>query len=165
MAMAPSSSTMVPAAGTTSSSNLPVITQTRKDLPIVHNYTRGNKRKALEAAADDDQMTQAMSAYIKDWRSAGDTSDDYWSTWTQLHKAHWDGRRREAISTLPLDPLRIHVIGALLKIGGYRSSSNYVDIARTKHVELGFAWGPDLDLSRRRFLLSTHRGAGPPRQS
>ena len=137
----------------------------RKDLPIVHNYTRGNKRKALDAAADDDMMAHAMSSYIKDWRSAGDTSDDYWSTWSQLHRAHWDGIRRDALELLPLDPLRVHVIGALLKIGGYRSSSNYVDVAKTKHVELGYVWGPDLDLARRRFLLSTRRGAGPPRQS
>ena len=165
-AITPSSSTAVPTiTGAASSSTSALASRTRKDLPIVHNYTRGNKRKALDAAADDDQMAQAMSTYIKDWRSAGDTSDDYWSTWTQLHRAHWDGVRREAADLLPLDPLRVHIIGALLKIGGYRSSSNYVDIARTKHIELGFTWGPDLDLARRRFLLSTRRGAGPPRQS
>ena len=33
----------------------------RKDMAIVHNYTRGDKRKALAAAADDDLMTHAMS--------------------------------------------------------------------------------------------------------
>ena len=93
-----------------------IASRARKGLPTVHNYTRGNKRKALAAAADDDQMKRAMSSYIQDWRSAGDTSDDYWSTWTQLHRAHWDGVRREAADLLPLDPLRVHIIGAWLKI-------------------------------------------------
>ena len=42
----------------------------RKDMAIVHNYTRGDKRKVLTAAADDDLMAHAMSNYIQDWRSA-----------------------------------------------------------------------------------------------
>ena len=162
MAVAPTSTTPSTVSTSLASSSS---SRARKDLPIVHNYTRGSKRKSLDTAANDEQMMHAMATYIQDWRSAGDTSDDYWSTWSQLHRAHWDGVRREAIDMLPLNPLLIHIIGALLKIGGYRSSSNYIDVARTKHVELGYTWGPDLDLARRRFILSTRRGAGPPRQS
>ena len=137
---------IVPLAASNSSLNVdpPQISpasRPRKDMAIVHNYTRGDKRKALAAAADDGLMAHAMSNNIQDWRSAGDTSEDYWSTWGQLHRAHWDGVRREAASLLPLDPLRIHVIGSLLKLGGYRSTANYIDIAHTKHVEVGYPWG------------------------
>ena len=53
---------------------------------------------------------------MKDWRSAGDTSDDYYKTWSDLHIAHWDGIRRPALPVLPLTPTKIHIIGALLKL-------------------------------------------------
>ena len=141
IAIAPASSEPLSATTPTSSLASSSTSRARKDLPVVHNYTRGSKRKALDAAADDDQMAHAMASYIQDWRSAGDASDDYWSTWSQLHRAHWDGVRREVADVLPLDPLRVHIIGALLKIGGYRSSSNDIDVARTKHIELGYYWG------------------------
>ena len=110
----------------------------------MYNLTRGSKRKALDIAACDQEMELAMNSYIADWRSAGDTSEDYWRTWTQLHTAHWDGRRREAAPLTPLSALKIHVFGSLLKRGGYRSSHNYLGVADTKHVELGFPWGPEL---------------------
>ena len=106
-----------------------------------------------------------MNTYITDWRSSGDTSEDYWRTWNQLYSAHWDGHRREAAHVVPLDALKIHIVGALLKVGGYRSAHNYLGVAKTKHVELGYSWGPELELAARRFNLSTRRGAGPPRQS
>ena len=91
-----------------------------------------------------------------------DTSEDYWRSWVQLHYAHWDGWRRHALDPVPLGPLKIHVVGSLLKVGGYRSAHNYLGIAKIKHVERGYAWGPELELAARRFNLSTRRGAGPP---
>ena len=64
-----------------------------------------------------------------------------------------------------MDPLKVHIVGSLLKAGGYRSAHNYLGIAKIKHIELGFPWGPELELAARIFNLSTRRGAGPPRQS
>ena len=94
----------------------------RKEAPPLYNLTRGSKRKALDVAACDLEMERAMNTYVADWRSAGDTSEDYWKTWSQLHAVHWDGWRREAAPLIPLSALKIHVVGSLLKVGCYRSS-------------------------------------------
>ena len=102
---------------------------------------------------------------MKDWMSAGDTSDDYYKTWSDLHIAHWDGIRRPALPVLPLTPTKIHIIGALLKLGGYRSAKNYINVLKTRHVEEHGTWGADLALAHRRFTMSCERGMGPPRQS
>ena len=144
-----------------SSSSRPPDGHARKAAPPVYNHVRGNKKRALDVAACDEEMERAMATYVGDWRSAGDTSEDYWRSWQQLHAAHWDGWRRPAAHALPLDALKIHVVGALLKVGGYRSSYNYLGVAKTRHAELGFPWGPELELAARRFNLSTRRGAGP----
>ena len=90
----------------------------RKEAPPLHYTARGSKKSALDVAADDALMTAALGTYVDEWRSAGDTSDAYWSTWCQLHRAHWDGLRRPALPPVPLVPLFIHVVGALLKVGG-----------------------------------------------
>ena len=90
----------------------------RKDAPPLNITARGSKQKALTIAADDELMAGAMAAYVGDWNSASDTSEFYFRTWTQLHRAHWDGVRRPAHAVLPLVPLYIHVVGALLKVGG-----------------------------------------------
>ena len=71
----------------------------------------------MQIAADDQMMEQAMNDYQGDWKSAGDATDDYWRTWVELHCAHHDGLRRDAIPVLPLIPGRLHVAGALLKTG------------------------------------------------
>ena len=116
-------------------------------------------------AACDEEVRVATESYVRDWRSAGDTSEDYWRSWVQMHGAHWDGWHRPALPPVPLDPLKVHVVGSLLKVGGYRSAHNYLGVAKIKHIEQGYAWGPELELAARRFNLSTRRGAGPPRQS
>ena len=83
-------------------------------------------------------MQEAMSLYVKDWRSAGDTSDDYINTWIELHEAHWDGIRRPAYPTLPLVPLFTHVVGATFKAGGYRTTKNYL----SAHASVTWTWAP-----------------------
>ena len=102
----------------------------RKTAPPVYNLTRGSKKRALDVAACDEEMRIAMDNYVRDWRSAGDTSEDYWKSWVQMHEAHWDGWRRLALPAIPLDPLKVHVVGSLLKVGGYRSAHNYLGIAK-----------------------------------
>ena len=111
----------------------------RKTAPPLYNLTRGSKKRALDVATCDEGMQLAMNNYVKGWRSAGDTSEYYWRSWLQLHYAHWDGWRRHALDPVPLDPLKIHVVGSLLKAGGYRSAHNYIGIAKIKHVERGYA--------------------------
>ena len=89
----------------------------RSDAPLVYNFTRGSKKRALEVASDSQAINDALAEYVRDWKSAGDTSEDYWRTWLELHEAHWDGHRRPRQDAIPLDPLKIHIIGTLLKIG------------------------------------------------
>ena len=72
----------------------------------------------MMTAHDDHLMTDAMKKYVSDWKSAGDTITFYIKTWHDLHAAHWDGVRRPAEEVLPLTPVKIHVVGALLKEGG-----------------------------------------------
>ena len=72
---------------------------------------------SMQAARDDNIMADAMSSHMKDWRSAGDTREGYMRTWIDLHTARWDVLRRPALPALPLTPPKIHVIGALLKLG------------------------------------------------
>ena len=114
---------IVPVTSSSSSSytsvplKIPATVRPRKDLPIVHNYTRGDKREAMAAAADDGLMAHAVSNYIQDWRSAGDASQDYWSTCLATRWVSVSFKFRHA---------------------------------HTKHIELGYPWGLDLVLARRR---------------
>ena len=104
-------------------------------------------------------MAEAISNYEKDWKAAGDVGPYYYKTWCEFHRAHWDGIRRPMLSVLPLTVMKIHTVGDLLKIGGYRSSNNYIQEARTAHAEADHAWGPALELAGRRFVASTLRGS------
>ena len=65
---------------------------------------------------------------------------------------------------LPLLPICIHTVGALLKVGGYRSTGNYLSAAKEQHIDMGATWDPSLELAAKRFHRSTLRGIGPPRQ-
>ena len=116
----------------------------------------------MQGAQDDTVFDAAMKAYVKDWASSGDTSEHYFVTWSSLHTAHWDGIRRPAEDVLPLSPVKIHTIGCLLKLGGYRAAKNYLDVAKKKNAELGQWWTPDLELAGRRMVMSCQRGMGPP---
>ena len=61
--------------------------------------------------------------------------------------------------------MKIHGVGALMKVSGYRSAKNYISLAKKRHIELGYDWNAQLDLAYSRFNTSTRRGMGPPRQS
>ena len=56
-------------------------------------------------------------------------------------------------------------MGALLKVGGYRSTGNYLSAAKEQHIDTGASWDPSHELAAKRFHRSTLRGIGPPRQS
>ena len=57
----------------------------------VRNLTRSDKRKAMDIARDPDWLSEAMAAYERDWRSAGDTSDFNMKTWADLHcEVNWN---------------------------------------------------------------------------
>ena len=67
----------------TAKANAKTQAKTREDkAPPIYNKTRGSKRVALEIAEDKDLRGQAMSAYLKYVKSAGDTSEYNLITWT-----------------------------------------------------------------------------------
>ena len=81
--------------------------------------TRGDKRKAMDIARDPELLSEAMAAYERDWRSAGDTSDFNMKTWADLHgEVNWNkfGLPLD-LPMMPLTPLKIGVIGSAMKGG------------------------------------------------
>ena len=134
--------------------------------PPVYLKTRGDKRMALAIADDVDLRMQAMAAYEKDMKSAGDTSHFNVVTWEDLHRAWWatlPGGSQVAV--LPLTPAKIAAVGCLLKSAGYRSAHNYIAAAKDRHLADGYEWSEVLGHAYRRFTLSVQRGVGPPKQS
>ena len=86
-------------------------------------------------AADDELMQEAMEIYEHDWRSSGHTGPSCWKSRVDLFTAHWDGIRRPALPLLPLTAQKVHAVGALLKVAGYRGTKNYINVARQHHAE------------------------------
>ena len=117
----------------------------RNQAPPIHNYTRGAKKAALDIAADDEKFYKAFDKYMNETRSSGDTSHFNMKTWKEFHEAWFDGVRRPPQPIIPLTPLRIHVVGTMMKEGGYRSSKNYMDSVTAVHEEAGHPWGPELE--------------------
>ena len=127
--------------------------------PPIYNKTRGSKRLALEIAEDKDLRDQAMSAYLKDVKSAGDTSEYNLITWIELHFAWWrhipDG---EQVLPFPLTPDKVAAVGCLLKAAGYRCGYNYIAAAKDEHLQQGHPWADILARAHRIFTLSVQRG-------
>ena len=143
----------------------PVHGHGRKDAPPANATLRGNKRVSLEVARNPDLMSKAMDQYTAEWYSTNDTSSSNWNTWQEFHRAYWDHHGFPDEPVLPLTPQKIHIVGALFKVGRYRTTKNYLNISKTRHVESGGKWSEELELAARRFVQSTLRGIGPGRQS
>ena len=72
--------------------------------PPVYNKTRGDKRKALAAAATEESRARALAAYRQDQRSANDTTCYYWKTWADCHDEWWSFYGELVDDPLPLTP-------------------------------------------------------------
>ena len=127
----------------------------RKVAPPVYNRARGSKQVALETARDPEAMDAAMSNYMKDWVSQGDTSDTYVKSWMDFHEAHWDEALRP-LDVLPLTPQKMHVVGALLTHADYRSAKNYLSAVKKLRYESNTEWPTGLELAERRFRAAQH---------
>ena len=158
------SSSSVSAARTKTGRNL---AKHRPQLPPVRGAQRGDKRKALQIAADPEQLQAALVTYDKEVLSAGDTSSFNVQTWHDVHWAvNWQSLGfDEAPEVLPLSPQKIRVVGAVLKEADYRSTKNYMSAVKKTHVGTGFKWDEQLELAAANFNRSTTRGLGPVRQS
>ena len=140
---------------------------TRRDKPVVKDTKRGDKKRALEIAADPELLQDAIAVYEKEIRSSGDTSEFNVKTWFDIHEAvNWKGIGMDfELPALPLTPRIITVIGAVMKAAGYRSTKNYMSAVKAVHIQRGHRWNEQLDLAAHNFNLSTTRGVGPVRQS
>ena len=94
----------------------------RKTQPPEYNLKRGSKKAALAVAQDPQAFAEAERLYMKDWSSAGDTSNYYLITWLELHAAVGIAKGYGTWEAFPLTSERIHGVGTLLKAGGYRST-------------------------------------------
>ena len=88
-------------------------------------------------------------------------------TWIALHNA-WFGQEDcedGAPRPFPLTVFSLHVVGAMLKQGGYRSVANYYSRAKEEHIARGHPWSELLQMTVRKATSSITRGIGPACQS
>ena len=103
------------------SSTSTVINPRADKAPPVYVKTWGDKRLALNIAADAELREAAMLAYEKDTKSSGDTSHFNVVTWEDLHHAWWNHLPSgHEVAAFPLTASKIAGVGCLLKAGGYR---------------------------------------------
>ena len=99
-------------------------------------------------------------------KSAGDTSEYNTRTWRDYH-ARVDWIRLglpQDCEALPLTPVRITIVGAILKEADYRSARNYMSAIKGDHIIARHRRAEQLEQSASRFNTSTTRGMGPTRQ-
>ena len=101
-------------------------TKQRKDIPEVYDKIRGSKRMGLEIARDPERLKTAIARYEKDEKSSGDTSEFNVRTWQEFHHGvDWSTFGLSVNEEVfPLTPMKIKVVGSILKESGYRSTGN-----------------------------------------
>ena len=137
--------------------------KSRQDIPEVKPRTRGSlQRLGLEPGPSglvepvSLDVNEADRQFLRDrWASSSQAPrESRRLTWTRLSA-------KRGLPNLPITRESLFAVGALLKAGGYRSSAQYVSVAKQKHREAGFTWGPELDEARAQCLRSINRGLGP----
>lgn len=103
--------------------------------PEVKPYSRGDGQKLAEVMADQTLLNKAFEKYENEKFAASnkafqESRAEVWPDKTQA--MGWQPH--------PLTPQKIDILGALLKVGQYRSSALYLSAAKQAHVQLGFAW-------------------------
>ena len=126
--------------------------------PEIHEYARGSADLAINETITDAQKNQAMKELLEGRysRGSGPQRDAAWSTWTRFHR-HWFSNT----SYLPLTILTINAVAALFKKGRYRTFSNYLSIARSRHLEEGYDFTKGMEQAATNAEISVPRGKGP----
>ncbi|CAE7275931.1 yciC, partial [Symbiodinium sp. CCMP2456] len=137
--------------------------KSRQDIPQVLPRTRGSlQRLGIEPSpagnneAAQLDLEEADRLFLRDrWAATSQAPrESRWVTWTRLSD-------RRGFPAIPVSRQSLFSVGALLKAGGYRSTAQYISVAKQKHKQAGFVWGPDLDEARAQALRSINRGLGP----
>lgn len=131
----------------------------RATQPEVKPYSRGNGQKLAEVMADPKLFNQAFEEYQNEKFAASNKA-------SQESRAKWWPDKAQAMGwePYPLTPQKIDILGALLKVGQYRSSALYLSAAKQAHVQLGFAWSEQNEQAVKDALRSCLRGIGPDKQ-
>ena len=140
-------------------------TITRYDEPFVRHARRGPTADAV-ASLEAKGVTALVADLIQDRYSLAATLSNasLLKTWRLFHHEAF-GHECPEVPVLPITVRKLVIIGAMFKIGGYRSYSNYVTIIRSQHLEAGFLWCQLLLHTSGWVTRSVLRGIGPERQS
>ena len=106
--------------------------KTRHDLAVLRNTRRGDKAKAMAAAATDITKMKAMDELKANFFavSSKDQRATAWNTWCDLHRERFKDEE-----FLPINAPKLLAISAMLREGGYRTPDNYITIALQHHLD------------------------------
>ena len=137
----------------------------RHDVPTVRYSRRGTTAEALHSLRSNGAKT-LVAALVKDRYSTGATLSNLslLRTWRLFHHEAFS-HESPPLPVLPITVRKLVMIGALFKVGGYRSYTNYASIIRSQHLEEGHLWCPLLAHTSGWVTRSVLRGIGPERQS
>ena len=114
----------------------------RRDAPPVYEPVVASRAAALEATSSASSRAETMASYVKDVRSASDTTVSNWRTWCLFHDQWFQSMVRdgECHSVPPALPLTVESLSgcvAMFKRGRYLSFGNYMSKAKDMHVAAG----------------------------
>lgn len=132
----------------------------RRDMPVVRS---SHSRNSFDFLQDPSSASDAMANLRRDYYAASSQRprDALLTTWTKFHHK-WYGENSDV---LPLTELSLERVSCLFKLGGYKSFKNYLSRIKECHVEAGFEWTNNLNLTARRCTRSVLRGLGGPARS
>ena len=151
------------AARQSASSSFTTAVRARSDVPLARNVRRGGVEVALDSLHTTG-ASELVAALVRDRESAAGRGGRLalLNTWQRFHDAVFSDA---PVAVLPLTPQTLIGIGAMFKAGGYRSFPNYLSAAKTWHIEQGYDWTDQLELTAKWVSRSALRGIGPARQS
>ena len=128
----------------------------RADAPVVHPYARHSLATVRRATTDSSILAQADADFQRDKFAASSQGprDSRWKTWCAMAE-------QRGSPPLPVTADLVAKVGALLKLGRYRSAAQYFSVAKSFHREAGFEWEPHLDHAVNQAVRSITRVIGP----
>ena len=121
-------------------------------------YGRGSSRAAVAAARNPLACKAALLSEVVSCTSAGPI---------ESRKKLWLRLSEEACfaAPFPLTPSHIHTVMGALKLAGYRSAAQYLEVAKQHHISEGHAWSEQLHQAYQAAKRSCQRGLGPAKQA
>lgn len=131
----------------------------RREQPDVKEYARGSNQKLQQVMVDEALLAKAMEEFQNEKYAHSNKA-------SQESRAKWWPDKAEflGMAPYPLTAEKIDTLGALLKVGQYRSSALYLSAAKQSHVQLGFPWSEQLEQAVKNAIRSCIRGLGPDKR-